>query len=248
MKKNQRSLYSLLAEHYDELFPLDPAHLTFSTGLFGNREDLHLLDVGCATGEFAAVISRDHRVVGIDDSKDMICIAKKRRGETAAFQLLDMLRIGDVFSAESFDGVFCWGNTLVHLQGKEAIGRFFNSTRKVLKSQGFLAGQILNYDRILAKNAFELPLLGNDSLSFSRFYTVSEQQNEYLDFNAKLTLRSNGREEFFETITRLFPLLKDDLLLLLEGAGFSNIVFYGDYNGSLWNKESFLTVFTALYE
>ena len=53
----------------------------------------------------------------------------------------------------------CFGNTLVHLQSIELMGKMLKGVFAVLKPGGHFLLQILNYDFILDEQVSELPLI-----------------------------------------------------------------------------------------
>jgi glycine/sarcosine N-methyltransferase len=104
---------------------------------------------------------------------------------------MDMRKIGEYYGRESFDALYCLGNTLVHLEGPEQIGIFLDAAFKLVKPDGVLILQILNYDHIVDDHINELPEIKTEKLRFSRWY-------EGIDTNS-----TASDEERLRFVTRL---------------------------------------------
>ncbi len=96
--------YSDLARTYDRArsAPQDVRDfwLPKVAGMADLRERARLLDVGCGTGRLAVPLSGAHRVVGVDTSREMLAIAR-RKGGSADFLLADATRLP--FARDAFD-------------------------------------------------------------------------------------------------------------------------------------------------
>ena len=111
--------YNCIAEKYDYIFPLSPAHQTF----FADELQGHtILDVGAATGNLTAYLSsQGYEVTAIDLSERLIAKAAEK-GITV--QQRDMLTIDEL---STFDNIVCIGNTLPHLDSKASVQLFCKS-------------------------------------------------------------------------------------------------------------------------
>jgi SAM-dependent methyltransferase len=226
------SFYSSISYWYDQIFPYKPAHVQFiydHTGRNGQRE---ILDMGCATGSLAlALAGEGHAVYGMDDDEQMIHHAlkkKKAQGfkQYPVFKQLDMTRAGEEFEAESFEVVTCFGNTLVHLPGEEAIEDLLRSVHRLLKGQGYFLFQILNYDYILAQRVMALPGIENERIAFERHY--ESRSDGRLDFVTRLYVKSD--DKIIHNRLPLYPIRKSSLRELVHRAGFQNVNFYSNFN------------------
>jgi glycine/sarcosine N-methyltransferase len=168
-------MYSGLAKHYDEIFPLDEA-----ASLFVKKESAKApsrevaLDIGCGTGNMTFELEKSFKAVtGIDLDAGMVARAKEKaaqQGKRSSFLVLDMAAVALNFPANSFDLVTCLGNTLVHLEDLRQVGAFLGQVRTILKPGGLFLLQILNYDHIIDHAITTLPPLETPLLSFQRKY------------------------------------------------------------------------------
>lgn len=103
-----------------------------AAGLRGRR----LLDVACGTGEsFLAMLERGFDVVACDVSPAMVCAARAKAGGRARVVEHDMRalpRLG------AFDLVWCLGDALNYLQGRDELEAAFAGMRANLDGDGLL--------------------------------------------------------------------------------------------------------------
>lgn len=240
------SFYQSISSFYNDIFPYNPVQLPFTKSSFKDIQSSSLLDIGCGTGNLSHQLAKEfNKVTAIDLDEDMLKVARKNMPSECnnlTFATLNMLDIAEEFKNESFDGVLCYGNTLVHLPDSEMITQFLQNVNKVLKTGGKLLMQIINYDRIYNKQVNGLPTIENDTISFVRNYHY-DSEFKSLQFETILTNKSTN-----ETITNsipLFPIRKDMLSLLLQSEGFGQIKFYGNFKKEALNENSIPLVIEA---
>lgn len=159
------SFYESIADYYEKIFPLNKAQLDFVKNSFEETSSLSALDIGCGIGSLSFELSKLFReVTAIDLDASMLEKAKKKHGKNIHFQKLNMLGIEKEFGREAFDAILCFGNTLVHLDGSDEIFDFFKQSKRVLKKNGKLLFQIIQYDRIIDQNIKGLPTIENNEI------------------------------------------------------------------------------------
>ena len=97
-----------------------------------NSDSKKILDMGCSQGRDAGkFVEKGYDVVGIDLSKELIKVAKKRIPK-AKFKIMDMRRLE--FADETFDGI--WASaSFVHIPKKDILQTLIE-TKRVLKNKG----------------------------------------------------------------------------------------------------------------
>ena len=224
------AFYKSIAEQYDHIFPLQPIQVEFVKNSFLNVAELNILDIGCGTGSLSMALSPFFKkITGIDPDKSMLEKAEIKSGGSypnLRFHDFGMLDLNGQFEENIFDGILCFGNTVVHLESLKEIGAFFHQSRHVLKPNGKLLIQLINYNRILDENIMGLPTIENEQIKFVRKYQYDPKRNT-LDFETILTIKES-MEEISNSI-KLLPVGKEEIEKLLEKENFRNIRFYGSF-------------------
>ena len=237
--------YSEFSKNYDKIFPLNGQKLELIDNTFKDlnkkRGETKLLDVGCGTGSYAlALAKKGYQLQAIDLDAEMISIAeskmKKARVEVD-FYRLGMLNLKEKFKKASFDGIFIIGNVLVHLK-KEEIKEFLSLAAELLKEDGKIFIQIVNYYRILELNLDGLPTIysKDDSVRFERNYEYDETEN-IIYFKTKLIDHFDD-QILSKNEIELYPLCKSELEADLKGAGFKVEKIYGSPVGDQYRELS----------
>lgn len=220
--------YSSIHSNYHHIFPLNMQQLHFVLEELPDIKRRNILDIGCATGDLAAELSKNAcHVNAIDLDENMIELARnKHNNSTVKFELANMLRLQDKFPPSFFDGITCFGNTLVHLQNKQLVSSFLKSAHTVLKKNGLLMIQILNYEYILNEKIETLPLIDNAYITFHRNYQFLA--NGRINFKTKLIVKADA--SVLENEVLLYPLAKNELEELLIDAGFDKTNMYSGFD------------------
>ncbi|MFW6230242.1 MAG: class I SAM-dependent methyltransferase [Halanaerobium sp.] len=200
---------------------------------------MKLLDVGCGTGSYAlALAEMGYQLKAIDLDAEMISLAESKMKESKVevdFYRLEMLHLKEKFKAHSFDGIYIIGNVLVHLKQKEIKG-FLELAAELLKDNGKIFIQIVNYYRILELNLDGLPTIysKDDSVRFERNYEHDESEN-IIHFKTRLIDHFDDRILSKNEI-ELYPLCKSELEDYLKEAGFKVDELYGSPHGDQYRE------------
>ena len=107
-----------------------------------------ILDIGCGLGREAFALSDlGFNVIGIDISKEVISQVKKLsadKGYKIPFYEYDGEHLD--FSADSFDVVLIWAQTLGLIYGNERKQVFLGECKRVLKKDGLLSFSTHDYN------------------------------------------------------------------------------------------------------
>jgi 2-polyprenyl-3-methyl-5-hydroxy-6-metoxy-1,4-benzoquinol methylase len=226
--------YQSVHHYYDEMFPPNRQQLSFVKDEL--LKNTHVLDIGCGTGNLALDLAHEgYKVTAIDLNEGMIGEAqKKSNAGNPDFRVANMLEVSSDFNFDQFDGITCFGNTLVHLTENALIEHFLNSAFSILKPGGKFMLQILNYESILQKRLKNLPLIENDNIHFERLYEYSGKG--LINFVTNLTIKKSG--EVIHNEVLLNPLGKTALEKMLTETGFENTRFFGNFIRDKLTSES----------
>lgn len=231
--------YDVLSKYYDVIFPFSSVKKEFLIDEFEGKKKI--LDAACGSGTYSIELAKESKqVLAIDLDEKMVELIndKQTQGLDMKARVMDMTKITEL--NEKFDGIFCIGNSLVHLSSKEEIGEFIMSCYERLNEGGKLVVQIINYDKIFKENLKGLPTITreNEGLNFRRDYIPMRNGN--IEFKGTIEL-SGG--ESFENSVELVPITKNELEGYLDS--FKRVNFYGGFNKSPWSLNNMPTVFVA---
>ncbi|WP_026812556.1 class I SAM-dependent methyltransferase [Arenibacter certesii] len=232
------SFYQQIAPYYHHIFKINDKQIEFVT-LKLPAIDSKLLDIGCGIGTLSLALSSYFQdITGIDMDPEMIRVAKTKEigiSKSVQFHVESMLKLEAFTDKNSIDGIVCFGNTLVHLSSLDEIADFLQQSKTVLKTNGKLLMQIVNYDKVIKKNIRQLPTIENDEITFERNYDYRSNENKVI-FNTRLTVRST--QQVIKNSIQLIPVLKKELTGLLSKAGFDHYNFYGNFNQEDYSVDS----------
>ena len=226
-----------LMHFYDALAPSYDTMTSFPKRFVQERPFFHVLverfrirtaiDAGCGTGFHSILLAQlGVHVTAVDVSSQML----KEVERHAADLHVSIKRVESTFQElqshvwGEFDALFCMGNSLAHVLDQQELKLSFKNFFSVLKPGGALFLQSLNYDRIMMKRERVQSIKESGETTFVRFYDYDE---DAVLFNILTINRTNnGAKQTLNTI-RLRPILRNELVLLLEEAGFVSVNVYG---------------------
>jgi ubiquinone/menaquinone biosynthesis C-methylase UbiE len=134
LKRNNIKSYDKIAEKYYEEWFQHPPNMILKDFSEKIPTESKILDVGCGPGHHALYLSeRNHKIIGIDLSKEMLKNARKNVN-SVEFINMDIQHLE--FSENSFDGIWSAGST-IHIPREELVDLLFGYKR-VLKKKGIL--------------------------------------------------------------------------------------------------------------
>lgn len=231
-----KQFYQAFADKYDQIFPLKRQTLQFLDTVFHNANTV--LDIGCATGTYANHLAHKNRhVLGIDLSDTLIDYANKQKpNDFVRYQVRDMTTLHE---QAHYDGLYSIGNTIVHLNGLDAVQAFIKQCYKALKPNGKMVIQLLNYDQIIDQNIHALPVIKTPNLSFKRTYQFVD---DYVRFETTIT----SDHKTVSQSTLLYPIRYEALLKALNNAGFKKIQAHDGFTDKPYDiNESYALVIVA---
>ncbi len=238
------AFYSSISIAYDQLFPLNPAQAEFVDSCFANSvAGKKIVDAGCGIGSLAILLARrSANVYGFDSDSNMIDIAKEKQPQALnlKFNVGDLVDELSGLERNRYHGVLCFGNTLVHLATIDRIEQFVKQSSRLLKRDGKLLIQIVNYDRVLKKKVDSLPTINTDNYEFIRKY--NHRSDGLIDFETVLSAKFTCEQTVNSVL--LLPLRREELEDALTPY-FTKVNFYGDFKKSPLSEDSFHIVVEA---
>ncbi|MDR2880215.1 MAG: methyltransferase domain-containing protein [Fusobacteriales bacterium] len=231
--------YKDISIYYEKIFPLNPAAVEFLEEELNGKKKI--LDLACGDGKYSnSLVTPDRSVTGVDLDKGMLEEAEKKydQNNNIKFVYGDMSELSSVFQKDKVDGVFCIGNSLVHLTSTDEIKKALTELDLIMEDGGKLVIQIINYDRILNDDINFLPAIKSEDTEFIRNYH-RYGNSRIIDFHTILKTADRERESHQE----LYSLTKDELVFLAEKEGFALENVYSSFKKEEWNNKSLQSVF-----
>lgn len=272
MPDGSNPFYEALSAFYDSLFPLEYTILNFLKSVFEGRS--RILDVACGTGTYTLpLLEEGKQIVGVDLDPAMIQKAREkltslfgsqeplrddqgtlgdtrqdtptyRIGRTSPRFFAEDMRFLSSFTEGSFEGIYCIGNSLAHLETLQEIQQTLHRFAQLLEPGGILLIQIVNFDRVTFQREPQhlLPGLRGEGVELSRKYTPGPDP-DHVYFETEL--RAEGK--ILKNSLPLYRLTSGELQRMLQNAGFEDMGWYGSYEGTSYDpSSSFLLITTAV--
>jgi len=225
--KSNNNFYNSASVYYDKMIDFASA-LQKRKILLSNFIDKKIksaADVGCGTGVDSISLSQHGlNVTSFDPSLEMINTARtnsEKHNCKIDFHNYSANEIPKTFY-NKFDLVVSLGNTLANIpftKIEKSVAKLF----KLLKKDGKILIQILNYEKILKEKERIVNITKNDDEYFIRFYDFGKKE---LTFNI-LKFNSNQTSKKELISTKIFPYTSKDLKKVFKEAGFKKIELFG---------------------
>jgi len=120
------------AEIYDEIYQKYKDYYLLVSDIIKKfaPSKAKILDLGCGSGILEMYLPKHYKIVGIDNSKDMLKIAKSKKSKNTKFVLGDLRNFN---LKEKFDIAVCINDTLNHITRYKDLKSFFANVARHLK-------------------------------------------------------------------------------------------------------------------
>lgn len=238
-------LYDTISEFYDNIFPVTDGERDFLLSTAKSYGIDRILDIGCGTGGHSWELAKNgFEVIGIDAAPAMVSKAIQKAAAFSDICKSPVFAVGDMRQLPVDDKwagmVVCIGNTLAHLASDDYVLKTFDEFKRVLKPQGVVVIQVVNYDRVLAQGKIDLPVIEVPSTKqvFYRSYESMGGDTGKVLFRSKLRSGVSGRDTDEESLIPMLPLTYEHLGSLAARSGLVNRCTYGSFTGSVFTPDS----------
>jgi 2-polyprenyl-3-methyl-5-hydroxy-6-metoxy-1,4-benzoquinol methylase len=193
-------------------------------------------DVGCGTGVDSISLSQlGFNVTAFDPSLEMISTASTNSEKyncKIKFYNFAADNIPKTFY-NKFDLVVSLGNTLANIPSSK-IDKSVAKLFKLLKKDGRVLIQILNYEKILREKERIVNITIKDGEYFIRFYDFGKKDLTFniLKFNSDQTTK----KELISTT--IYPYTLKNFKMIFKSAGFSDIKLFGSLDKKLYDSKT----------
>lgn len=249
---NNNIMYDSFSDDYDRFVNWEgrlAVELPFLIAELSNQSNdtahkISVLDAACGTGQhLIALAKHGFDCSGADISEKMVAIAQNNAQAAnlkISFKQAGFGQLSRNFDQQAFDNLMCLGNSLPHVLAEDDMINTLTDFRSMLRPGGKLIIQNRNFNSVLqSRSRWMEPQTYHESGKtwiFFRFYDFDP--DGLITFNI-IILSDQGEHEFQQKLisTRLWPLKQVELEILLQSAGFSEIISFGDLQGSVFDPE-----------
>ena len=185
-----------------------------------------VLDLACGTGNMSLRFARDDKqVVGIDRSREMLTVARRKAlstGENIKFFCSDLR---DFRLEENFDFVFSVFDSMNYLLSITDLRKVFSNVFRVLKKNGVFVFDFNTIQRLMSIEPGTTIFTGEDYSCFWEDRVNQEQQRWIVE----LQIEFDTEEELFEETHQetAYPLVKVEQML--NKSGFTGVDIFRAY-------------------
>ncbi|MCZ7609242.1 MAG: class I SAM-dependent methyltransferase [Ignavibacterium sp.] len=235
--KTNNFFYNTASSYYDRMIDFESALNKRKIQLSDFIESgvSSAADVGCGTGmDSISLAMLGLCVTAFDPSTEMINAAKEnceKKNTQIKYCNYSAADIPNKFF-NKFDLIVSLGNTIANIN-PDQLEKSFDKIFKMLKTDGKILIQILNYEKILKEKERIINITKKENEYFIRFYDYGNNDLTFniLKFNADKTLD----KELIST--KIFPYKLKELKKLFKKTGFNKIQLFGGLDKSLFDPK-----------
>ncbi len=224
---------------------------TFLTEIFKKNKVKNVLDFACGTGAQSIGLARNgFNITASDLDEAMLKIASKKARKE---KLKITFKQGNMKSAKygTFDAAICIFNAIGHLTRLDC-SKFFQNAYKSLNNSGIFVFDILNFTA-LKTDIFELYKHTNEEAEIDGWLVKRVRDCSLNRRLRQITIKSytawNNTIHFDSLIEnwQMQIYKKDELVKMLEYAGFTKFEFY-DQNGAPFKEDTSGSIMVVCYK
>ncbi|MDN4607079.1 class I SAM-dependent DNA methyltransferase [Sporosarcina highlanderae] len=238
---SNKEAYTNFAHVYDELMsdiPYDSYVELLSLPLNGLKER-KIIDIGCGTGLLSVKLAKaGAEVTGIDLSKDMLSVAKKRAGDLSTEIEFVEQPMQEIEGAPEYDAAVIAIDSLNYLPDRESVLQTFKGVHSVLKNGGLLmfdVHSIFKTDVIFMEGPFTFD---NDRIAYIWETEEGDAEHSVYSELAFFVKEENGLYRRFDESHQQRTFHVNEYVDLLREANFTIERIFADWEDEPPHEES----------
>lgn len=191
----------------------------------------NILELACGTGNLTIPLTKkNYDIAGIDISGEMLSVAQEKAEKEGVELVLLQQDIAELdFDVENLDCVLCACDGFNYITYDDDLVNVFTKTYELLKDNGIFIFDISSFYKLST-------ILGNNMYGENRENVAYMWQN-YFDEEENLVEMElaffikdeDGKFERFEEVHQQRAYTEEEIIELLQEAGFEDIKAYGDF-------------------
>ena len=226
--------FEVFAEYYDKLYLKRGKNYEKEVGVLEGiikqtefRKPKTLLDVGCGTGSHLKYFSRNLNCTGVDISKRMIKIARKKVSG-AKFEVANMVSLR---LKERFDVITCLFSAIGYVQSFNNLVKTLVNFHEHLNDNGIVIVEPWVFKKDFRTGRVSLDTVEDEEVKLVRMATSKIGESGWLVFMHYL-VGKKGEIMYVRELHKMASLDCEDYLKAFELAHFEDIKYLTD---NLWN-------------
>lgn len=200
----------------------------------------NILELACGTGNLTIPLTKkNYDIAGIDISEEMLGVAREKAEKEGVELVLLQQDIAELdFDITNLDCVLCACDGFNYITYDEDLENVFKKTYELLKENGLFIFDISSFYKLSS-------VLGNNMYGENREDVAYMWQNYFDDEENLVEMElaffvkdEDGRFERFEEVHQQRAYTEEEILDMLQSAGFKDIKVYSDFTFEAPKKDS----------
>ncbi|RDY26421.1 class I SAM-dependent methyltransferase [Romboutsia weinsteinii] len=196
-----------------------------------NAQVQNILELACGTGNLTIPLTKkNYDIAGIDISDEMLSVAREKAEKEGVELVLLQQDIAELdFDIINLDCVLCACDGFNYITYDDDLENVFAKTHELLKEEGIFIFDISSFYKLST-------VLGNNTYGENREDVAYMWQNYFDDEENLVEMElaffvkdEDGKFDRFEEVHQQRAYTEDEIVEMLEEAGFKNIKVYGDF-------------------
>lgn len=196
-----------------------------------NAQVQNILELACGTGNLTIPLTKkNYDIAGIDISDEMLSVAREKAEKEGVELVLLQQDIAELdFDITNLDCVLCACDGFNYITYDDDLENVFAKTYELLKEEGIFIFDISSFYKLST-------VLGNNTYGENREDVAYMWQNYFDDEENLVEMElaffvkdEDGKFDRFEEVHQQRAYTEDEIVEMLEEAGFKNIKAYGDF-------------------
>ncbi|MEG1870361.1 MAG: class I SAM-dependent methyltransferase [Peptostreptococcaceae bacterium] len=196
-----------------------------------NAQVKNILELACGTGNLTIPLTKkEYDIAGIDISGEMLSVAKEKAEKEGVELILLQQDIAELdFDITNLDCVLCACDGFNYITYDDDLENVFSKTYELLKENGVFIFDISSFYKLST-------VLGNNMYGENREDVAYMWQNYFDDEENMVEMElaffikdDNDKFERFEEVHQQRAYTEEEIVDMLQEAGFSGVKVYGDF-------------------